>query len=592
MNFSQNLFPEWAKGIVWYQIFPERFADGDIKNDSSLVDKIKLESRINIPNWHVAKWTSNWFAIPDWGQQLGASYRRYLALRRYGGDIQGIIDHLDYLKKLGIGAIYLNPIFDAVSLHKYDGSTYHHIDVNFGPDPEGDKKLIASEIPDNPSTWVWTSADKLFLKLIKEVHKRGMKIIIDGVFNHTGTHFWAFQDIVKNEKNSKFKNWYEIKSFGNENNENRNLDYKCWSGVKSLPIFNRTEDNLYPDVAKYIFNSTQRWMKPDGNYKDGIDGWRLDVANEIPIGFWKDWYKFVKSINPQAITIAELWNLSPQYVTGNGPFDALMNYNFAYAVNNFFVAQKKKISVTEFINELKEIDRTYPADNLLLLQNLVDSHDTERISSMIANPDRKFDTDANPSNPNYNPGKPSEKDYKIQKLILAFQMTYRGSPMIYYGDEVGMWGADDPDNRKPMIWDNLKYDNEVITSESGYQKGLGSYKVDQNKDLLSFYKKLIAIRNDSKALKEGGLSFIYVNDKENTFAFRRNIGNETVIAVFNLGKDFVKFELPIEGYMNSCKELISGKYDRLINMGKEEKQLVVQAAGNSVKIFQLIEQKK
>ena len=589
MLLSQDKFPEWAKGIVWYQIFPERFADGDTKNDSSLVDKIKLEAKRNIPEWHVTKWTSNWFAESDWEKQLGGNYRRGLSLRRYGGDLQGIINHLDYLKKLGIGAIYINPIFDAVSLHKYDGSTYHHIDVNFGPDPEGDKKLIASENPDDPSTWVWTSADKLFLKLIKEVHKRGMKIIIDGVFNHTGTNFWAFQDIIKNESDSKYKNWYEIKSFGNKDNENKKFDYKGWSGIKSLPIFNRTVNDLYPDVRKYIFSATRRWMEPFGNPADGIDGWRLDVANEIPLGFWNKWRGLVKSINPQAIIIGELWQLSPQYVTADGPFDALMNYNFAFAVNDFFIAKKKKVSVEKFINELKKIDQTYPHKNLFILQNLVDSHDTERLASMIANPDRKYDHDANPSNSNYNPGKPSQKDYEMQKLILAFQMTYRGAPMIYYGDEVSMWGADDPDDRKPMIWDNLKYDNEVITPESGYKMGLGSYKVEQNKNLLLFYKKLIAIHNDNDALKFGNLAFIYSNNAQNSFAFRRCYLNETIITVFNLGKNFSEFELPIESKMDSCKELISGNISSLVKMGKSERQLVVQLAPNTVKIFKLIE---
>ena len=146
-----------------------------------------------------------------WEKKLGGKFHDHLYERRYGGDIQGIIDHLDYLKDLGIGAIYLNPVFDAASLHKYDGSTYHHIDVNFGPDPAGDKKLIKTEIADDPKTWKWTSADKLFLKLIEEVHKRGMKIIIDGVFNHTGVQFWAFQDILRNGEKSKYKDWYRMK---------------------------------------------------------------------------------------------------------------------------------------------------------------------------------------------------------------------------------------------------------------------------------------------------------------------------------------------------------------------------------------------
>ncbi|MHB1686919.1 MAG: glycoside hydrolase family 13 protein [Ignavibacteriaceae bacterium] len=592
MVYSQDSFPEWAKGIVWYQIFPERFADGDKKNDSTLIDKIKLESRKDIPDWHVSRWTSNWFAQSNWEKQLGGSYRRNLNLRRYGGDLQGIIDHLGYLKNLGVGAIYLNPIFDAVSLHKYDGSTYHHIDVNFGPDPEGDKKLIATEIPDDPSTWVWTSADKLFLKLIKEVHKRGMKIIIDGVFNHTGTQFWAFQDIIKNGEKSKFKNWYKIKSFGDPNNNDKGFDYAGWNGIKSLPVFNRTKNDLNAGPKQYIFNATKRWMDPDGSPSDGIDGWRLDVANEIPLGFWKDWRGLVKSINPQAIIIGELWKLSPQFVSKDGPFDALMNYNFAFAVNDFFIARKKRITVSEFIEELQKIDQTYPQKNLYLLQNLVDSHDTERLSSMIANPDRRYDTGANPENPNYNPGKPSAKDYEMQKLILAFQMTYRGAPMIYYGDEVGMWGADDPDDRKPMVWDNLKYDDEVITPASGYKKGFGAYKVEQNKNLLSFYKKMIGIRNNNPALQYGSLAFIYSNDPKETFAFLREFGKEKIIVVFNLGKNFANFELPFAGKNDSYKELISGEAGSLINSGNGGEALMIQIPSNSVKIFRILSVEK
>ena len=186
-----------------------------------------------------------------------------------------------------------------------------------------------------------------------------------------------------------------------------------------------------------------------------------------------------------------MWEFSPDFVSGKGPFDALMNYNFAFAVNDFFIADKNKISVDEFIDRLKKIDETYDSENLFVLQNLLSSHDTERLSSMIKNPDRKYDHDANENNPNYNPGKPTNEDFEKQKLIAAFQMIYRGAPMIYYGDEVGMWGADDPHDRKPMIWDDLKYDDEIINENSGFKTGFGTYTVEQNKDLLKFYKEII-----------------------------------------------------------------------------------------------------
>ena len=349
--FAQNKFPGWAKGIVWYQIFPERFADGDTANEPG-VDKVFIDMKNKPEGWHVTRWTSNWFAQSGWEKRMGGGFRNHLFERRYGGDLQGIIDHLDYLKKLGIGAIYLNPIFDSPSLHKYDANTYHHIDVNFGPDPKGDEKLIAEENPDDPKTWVWTSADSLFLKLIHDVHERGMKIIIDGVFNHTGTHFWAFKDILKNGEKSRYKNWYEITSFGDSTG--KGFDYKGWYGIKSLPVFNRTKNDLNPGPKQYIFNITVRWMDPnnDGNPSDGIDGWRLDVAEQVPLGFWKDWSRLVTKINPNAFITGELWGYYPDFVTKNGPFNSLMNYSFAFAVNKFFIAKKKRISVFEFINQI------------------------------------------------------------------------------------------------------------------------------------------------------------------------------------------------------------------------------------------------
>ncbi len=543
---QQEKFPDWAKGIVWYQIFPERFCNGDTANDP-VAEKVFIHSGYMNKDWKISRWTSNWFGQNEWEKKSNRKFRDNLFLRRYGGDIKGIINKLDYLKELGVGAIYLNPVFDAVSLHKYDGSTYHHIDVNFGTNPEEDSQLINKEIPDDASTWNWTSADKLFLKLIDEVHSRGMKIIIDGVFNHTGTQFWAFQDIIKNGKNSKYADWYKIKSFDDPKTKENEFDYKGWWNVKSLPEFNRTENDLQSEVKKYIFNSTCKWMDPnkDGNPSDGIDGWRLDVANEVPKGFWKDWNELVKSINSRAIIIGELWDFSPDLVCANGVFDALMNYNFAYAVKDFFIADTSKIKTSEFIKRLEQIEKTYPRENLHLLQNLLDSHDTERLVSMIANPDRGYDRDADERNPNYNPAKPSSQFYEKMKMIVAFQMLYKGAPMIYYGDEAGMWGADDPHDRKPMIWSELIYDDEIIDSSSGFQKGYGKYKVYVNDDLLDYYKKIIAIRNKSKAIKSGNVSFVLFDDEHRVFAFKRGYENENILVVFNLGNNSCHFSYEV-----------------------------------------------
>lgn len=568
---QQEKVPLWAKGVVWYQIFPERFANGDTSNDPE-AEKVFVNSRKIPEGWAISKWTSNWFAQSEWGQKLGGKNNHHYYERRYGGDIQGIIDRLDYIKKLGVGAIYLNPVFEAVSLHKYDGSSFHHIDVNFGPNPDGDRKMMLSEIPDNPDTWKWTEADKIFLKLIDEVHKRGMKIIIDGVFNHTGVQFWAFQDIVKNQNESKYKDWYLINAFDDTLTDEDEFDYKGWWNIKSLPEFNRTKDDLSEGPKQYIFNATRKWMDPngDGNPSDGIDGWRLDVAREVPIGFWKQWRNVVKGINNQSLIVGELWELSPDFISDDGVFDALMNYNFAFAVNDFFIAEKNKISVDEFIESLKKIDQTYPEQNLYVLQNLLSSHDTERLSSMIQNPDRKYEHDANEGNKNYKPGKPNSDDIEKQKLIAAFQLLYRGAPMIYYGDEIGMWGADDPHCRKPMVWDDLIYENEVIDESSGFKTGFGSYSVEQNKDLLRFYKDIINLRNENEALRIGIIKFIYADNEKKSFAFESVIGDEKIICAFNLGKEEISIPLEFE-----VVELYSG------NQNFQNKSI----AAKSFKIF-------
>jgi glycosidase len=572
-SLGQNTLPEWAKGIVWYQIFPERFANGDTTNDPTVEKVFKNDSFIP-QDWKVSKWTSNWFEQAEWEKNRGGKLRDHIFHRRYGGDLQGIINRLDYLKELGVGAIYLNPVFDAVSLHKYDGSTFHHIDFNFGPDPISDQLAAEGEIPENHLTWVWTKSDSLFLKLCEEVHNRGMKIIIDGVFNHTGIQFWAFQDIVKNGEQSKYKDWFIVKSFDDPTTSQNEFDYKGWWGTKFLPEFNRTKSDLHSGPKQYIFHSTLKWMDPnnDGDPSDGIDGWRLDVAREVPIGFWKDWRKLVKSINPNAIIVGELWELSPDFISENGVFDALMNYNFAFAVNEFFIANKKQIKVSEFIEKLKEIDLTYPERYLDVIQNLVDSHDTDRLLSMIINPDRGYDRDADERNPNYSPAKPDSIHYEVQKLIALFQMTYRGAPMIYYGDEVGMWGADDPHDRKPMIWYDLIYDDEVISEASGFKKGFGRYEVKQNKELLSFYQKIIRFRSANPALIEGTLKFLYLNDEKKSFVFERKLNDNWFVVAFNLGNEpdsisiyFDKQEISFEEYLSGEKGLVKSSKEPGLN---------------------------
>ncbi len=218
--------PAWAGEAIFYQIFPERFCNGDTKNDPT---RDSLEWPIKPgESWRISSWTADWYARDDWENELGSDFYRDGVLdRRYGGDLQGVIDKLDYLCDLGINAIYLNPVFYSRSLHKYDGNSYHHIDPFFGPDPKGDFALIDKETAD-PRTWQWTAADKLFLDLVRRAHERGMHIIIDGVFNHTGRDFFAFKDIRQNQKNSRYKDWYSIESFDDPRTKRNEFAYKGW----------------------------------------------------------------------------------------------------------------------------------------------------------------------------------------------------------------------------------------------------------------------------------------------------------------------------------------------------------------------------
>ncbi len=534
---------EWAKGIVWYRILTERFSNGDSANNPT-GDKVFVNSKNQPANWQVTPWGNNWFEMELWEKELGVTLNEAINYRRYGGDLQGLINRLDYLKKLGIGGICLSPMFEAVSSHKYDASSFHHIDVDFGPNPELDKKLIAGETPDKPATWQMTSADKLFFKFLDEAHKRGLRVIIDAVFNHTSVEFWAFKDIVKNQKNSVYADWYQIKSFLNESDSLSKFDYKGWRNAKFLPEFNRTKENLLQPIKEYIIAAAKKWMDPngDGNPSDGIDGWQIDVAGDVPVGFWQDWHGMVKSTNPGAIIFRESGELSQGIPGDNSVFDGSVNCNLANAAEDFFVARENKITADTLIRRLQQIDKTYSADNLHVVQNLLSSRDTEHSLSMIENTDHN----AGPWNEIYKQGNLSRANLDILKLLIVFQMTYRGAPMLYYGDEAAM-SADDLHNRKPMVWDDIDYQDAVPLAEAGFFSH-GKYRVKVDKNILNFYKRMILYRNSFESLKSGSVEFLPVSkENEYVFGYKRTSGSETILVIFNLSKQTEIIDIPVFG---------------------------------------------
>jgi cyclomaltodextrinase len=533
--------PDWAKEVVWYQIFPERFSNGDRTNDPAPEDMKGAWPYVIPANWQIHPWTSDWYKLQPWEEATGHDFYWNAGLRRYGGDLQGIIDNLDYIQDLGITALYLNPIFESPSLHKYDASMFHHIDNNFGPNPELDRKIWEQENPGDPATWKWTSADSLFLQLIEECHSRNIKIIIDGVFNHVGTTFWAFQDVIEKQEKSKYKDWFVIKQWDDPLTSDNDFDYECWAGARSLPEFREDENGLVEPVKNHVYAIVLRWMDPnqDGDPSDGIDGWRLDVAEKVNIKFWREFRSWTKAINPEAYTTGELWwedwqndimvNAAPWFQTG--AFDADMNYRFADAVKKWVIDVKNKISVQAFVESLNSYMNDYPTENVYVLQNLMDSHDVDRLPSQIINPDNWYDHDANPGqNPDYQVRKPNAEELLIQKFIIGIQMTLPGAPMIYYGDEVGMWGGDDPDCRKPMVWPDLNYDPEV---SHPFNKPRPKDEVSFNQELFEWYKKLIYIRNDNPALALGDINFFLIDNENEILGYERTLDNDKMIIILN-----------------------------------------------------------
>jgi glycosidase len=531
--------PDWAADAVWYQIFPERFRNGDPSNDPVPASLEGTWPYVTPPGWRVSPWTSDWYALQPWEAANGKGFYHNAQLRRYGGDLQGIIDRLDYLTKLGVNALYLNPVFESPSLHKYGATMYHHIDKHFGPDPRGDLKLFAAEDAANPATWQWSAADKLFLKLVAEAHRRGMRVIIDGVFNHVGIPFWALQRAKREGPGSRFANWFHITRWDDPATPADEFDYRGWVGIKDLPEFHRDEQNLHPDVRQHIHAVVRRWMDPnsDGDPRDGIDGWRLDVAAEVPMGFWEEFRGWVKAINPNAYTTGEIWwdNFN-QFTFRNArpwldrAFDGVMNYRFGDAVFQF-LNQPDDISPTRLGELLVAQHHDYGYERCLQLQNLYGSHDTARIGSAVVNPRQRQDHGAGvQDHRDYNPRAPNAAEKQRWKQLVAFQFLAPGAPYVYHGDEAGMWGADDPDCRKPMVWPDLKY---VPEQAQPFGPNRPIDKVSVDRDLLAFYREWIARRRDLAVLRRGDFQIVLADDTARVFAFRRNLGEASVITLFN-----------------------------------------------------------
>lgn len=567
----KNEPPVWAKNAIWYQIFVERFNNGDKTNDPKLKNTIVPNMNIVPPaGWKTSSWTGDWFEKDEWMKGSKKSFSDLLQYRRYGGDIFGILDKLYYLKELGVTAIYINPINDAPSLHKYDARMYHHVDVNFGPDPEGDLRIIQHENPEDPSTWKWTSADKIFLKLVEELHKRDIRVIMDYSWNHTGTMFWAWQDILKKQANSKYKDWYNIKSFDNPSTPENEFKYDGWYGNAYMPEFRKTnikgeriggkpyEGNIDEGAKKHIFDVTKRWLAPDGDTSKGIDGYRLDVADQIGLDFWRDYRNFVRSVKDDAYLIGEIWwekwptiMMDPTPYMHGDMFDAVMYYQVYRPARYFFGKTEHSIDATQLKDSLQYHWSKLNKSNLQAMMNVSSSHDAPRLLTDFYN-SNDYKYHANPGeNPAYKTGKPDKESYKRLQLYLIHLFTTLGAPQIWNGEEMGMWGADDPYGRKPLWWKELKFKPENRNNISNQSPDYD--KVGFNQATFNFYKKLIQIRKSNPVLVDGELTFIRTDHKK--LVYKRHTSTDEIIVLFNLEADNQTFYIPDANYI----DLLTGK---------------------------------
>ncbi len=503
--------PDWAKGTIWYQIFPERFRNGDPSNDPE----------------YCREWTSDWDVPADFEGKDGQTFWEfYVYQRMYGGDIAGIVEKLDYLLELGVEALYLNPVFQAEGPHKYNATDFRHIDVGFGA---GEDYYEATKDEDmlDPSTWTFTPSDRVFLDFVALAKSRGLRVVIDAVFNHVGVLHPGFRDAQETGITSRFKDWFQIKSW-------QPFEYAGWAGFGELPVFAKTEWGFACDaVREHVFAVTRRWMDPEGNgdLSKGIDGWRLDVPGELPLPFWAQWRGLVKSINPDAYISGEVWDRADKWLDGH-TFDAVMNYRFAEPVIAWVGNIDRKIPVTEIDRRLLELRLAYPAEVTFALMNLVNSHDTDRVVSMLNNPDRPYDrSNQIQRDDSYDSGRPREECFLRARLVALLQMTYVGAPMIFYGDEVGMWGADDPTNRQPMIWKDLE----------PYVKSDEVYVMD---DHLDMFRQMIALRRSHRALRLGSFRTVLADDDQDLWVFERVHGDETVLVALTPSAGGASFDLP------------------------------------------------
>ena len=559
--------PDWAKGAVMYQIFVDRFYNGDPQNDVEDREYIYIGAPCE--------------QVKDWGSMPATPDIR----RFYGGDLQGVMDKLDYLQDLGIEVIYFNPLFVSPSNHKYDIQDYDYIDPHYGKIvKDGGEVLVEGDMDNTHATkYQIRTGDKenleasnaLFARLVDEMHKRGMRVILDGVFNHCGSfnkwmdreRIYEQQPAYQDKQGAFVSSQSPYRSFFHFFKEEEsawpyNYNYDGWWGHDTLPKLNY-EDS--PKLVQYIMDIGKKWVSPPYN----IDGWRLDVAadlgysNEYNHMFWKEFRKQVKSVNPDVLILAEHYGDPGEWLQGD-QWDSVMNYDAFMEPLTWFLTGMEKHSNERrtdlwgnaeiFVNSMKHFMACMLTPSLQVAMNELSNHDHSRFLTRT----------------NHIAGRVEQLGYKaaeegINEAVfceaVAVQMTWVGAPTVYYGDEVGVVGFTDPDNRRTFPWGN------------------------ENQRLLNFHKEMIRIHKEQEILRTGSIKMLtWAN---NVLAYGRFQDDEQIVVILNNSKELKEITVPVwlaevpqntrmcrlmytyeEGFTTEYDEYIVQDGEVVVNMGR------------------------
>ena len=434
--------PDWVKHAVFYQIFPDRFARSG---------RVAAQEDV---------------ALKPWGAPPAEQGFQ-------GGDLYGVVDRLDYLDDLGITALYLNPIFASAANHRYHTYDYYQVDPLLG-------------------------GNKALRELLDAAHTRGIRVVLDGVFNHASRGFWPFHHVLENGPDSPYVDWFKIRDWPLRPYASARTahNYDAWAGLPALPEFNID----HPPVREYIFDVARHWID------FGIDGWRLDVPDEIDDPpFWRTFRDVVKSANPEAYLVGEIWDEAPDWLEGDR-FDGLMNYPLLDATLGFFGAGSLRnyskahltfdpIDAPAFADELDRLLALYEWEATCAQLNLLDSHDMARAQWILNDHTAAF------------------------RQAVLFLMTMPGAPCIYYGDEIGLSAAGDPHCREAFPRDEADWDT----------------------DLLSFYQSATALRHRHEVLRTGRIEVLHASGR--TLVLRRTLADATALVAFNAGTDAAQVAL-------------------------------------------------